>query len=173
VQVTPADVRGAVGAATLSQAVQVYTRIVIDTFAPSGGGTSDTILWLIDGSGSFLAEDENGNPDQQTHDGYSRIGVEQLPGGLPAGTYYVRVTNPTATGSMYYGIRVANYDPGDSFPILGNTSENDGESDDFVDAATGVPTNPLEIEGFGDDYALSRALFPVAIDVDWMFFEVP
>jgi hypothetical protein len=167
-QVTPVDARGAVGASALSNPVHVYTRIVIDTFYPAGGGLSDTYLVLIDAAGTVLAQNDNGNPLQSVHDGYSRI---DMAAGLPAGTYYVRITNDTGTGSPYYGIRVANYDPDSSFPILPLVSENDGGADDVVNAA-GVPTNAMAI-AFGDAGARSRAIFPIVTDVDWMVFQVP
>jgi hypothetical protein len=148
--------------------VHVYTRIVIDTFYPAGGGLSDTYLVLIDAAGTVLAQNDNGNLLQSIHDGYSRI---DMAAGLPAATYYVRITNDTGTGSPYYGIRVANYDPDSSFPILPLVSENDGGADDVVNAA-GVPTNAMAI-AFGDAGARSRAIFPIVTDVDWMVFQVP
>jgi hypothetical protein len=139
--------------------------LVIDTFYPNGGGLSDTQLLLIDAVGTVLAEDDDGNPLQGIHDGYSRI---ELPGGLPAGVYCVRVINDSGTGSPYYAIRVLDFDPGTSFPTLSTTNEKDGGSDDAVDAL-GVPINPVPIQ-LGDAGALSRAVFPVVTDVDWVEF---
>jgi hypothetical protein len=146
--------------------VPAVTYLVIDTFYPDGGGLSDTYVRLLDGSGALLAEDDDGNPLQSTHDGYSRI---EVPGGLPAGTYYVRITNDSGTGSPYYGIRILDYDdPEATFPTLATVNENDGGSDDAMDA-NGLPIAPVEIL-LGDDEAQSRAVFPVVTDVDWFSF---
>ena len=145
-----------------------YDHLVIDTFAPGGGGSSDTFLILIDHTGNELATDSNGNPDQVNHLGYSRI---DYLAGLSAGTYYIRVNNPTDTDQIYYGIRVVDYDPGASFPVLGDVPEDDGGSDDPVDG-NGVPLNPVLIT-LGEAGAQSRAIFPRATDIDWFKLVLP
>ena len=142
----------------------VYDRLVIDTFAPPGGLVSDTYLMLYDGSGSLLAENDNGNPDQTTHDGYSRIDYSA---GLPAGTYFVRVNNDSGTGSPYYAIRALDYYPGSTFPKVA-TDNDTGDSDGVV--VGGIPTDPVPLS-LGE--IKSRAIDPVGTDVDWFELILP
>jgi hypothetical protein len=168
VLLTFASLTGFLVAGCCQDPVTIYDRLVIDTFYPDGGDLSDTYLILIDASGNVLAQDDNGNPDQTTHDGYSRI---DYTAGLPAGTYYVRVNNDTGTGSPYYGIRAVDYDPGLSFPVLGTVNENDGLSDDSV-GGNGVPTNPVPLS-LGEAGAQSRAILPILLDKDWFELVLP
>ena len=160
-------------------AAPAYPRLVIDTFAPKGGGTSNTFLTLIDHAGNVLATDDDGNPDQVNHNGYSRIDYQE---GLAAGTYYIEVkvvpwpaghpSEFTRDGSSpFYGIRVVDHDPGEKFPELDEERENDGGSDDAV-GPDGVPLNPVPID-LGEAGARSRAISPIETDVDWFVLVLP
>jgi hypothetical protein len=137
--------------------------LVIDTFNPSGGGSSDIFLTLIDDVPNVLATDDDGNPDQVTHDGYARI-TYSTP--LPAGTYYVKVHKDTTTGGAFYGIRILEYDPGSSFPTPG-ADPDASDSDDLTSG--GIPTNPVPIN---IDEVKSRAINPDT-DEDWFIFILP
>jgi hypothetical protein len=177
VEVTPFDDPGATGMVVLSDPVQVNTRIVIDTF-PAGYNQNDTYLTLIDAGGTVLAQDDNGFPEQGTYVGFSRIDVS---GGLAGGTYYIKVHKPTELGNPNYGIRVLDYDPGEDFPVVVATDEDETSwppppRDDPVDV-NGVPTNPWPI-ALGDANAQSRAIFAAPApeelnDIDWFELVIP
>jgi hypothetical protein len=152
--------------------------IVIDTF-PAGYNQNDTYLTLTDASGTVLAQDDNGFPDQTTYVGFSRIIVS---GGLASGTYYIKVHKPTVAGNPNYAIRVLEYDPGSSFPVVAPADEDETSwppppRDDPVDV-NGVPTNPWTI-AIGD--VISRSIYdedsdpPNAelYDVDWFKLVIP
>jgi hypothetical protein len=150
--------------------------IVIETFV-NPYSWNDTYLRLFDFAGNLIAEDDNGNPDQANHKGCSRINIA---GGLESGTYYIRVHkvyNPIdGDGNPNYGIRVVDYDPGDSIPTTSTTTdetEPPGPEDDAIDGTgvdDGLPTNPVSIS-IGDE--LSRAISPEDTDVDWFVLVIP
>jgi hypothetical protein len=142
--------------------------VVIDTFTAPAYNASDTYLLLNDSGGSLIDEDDNGNPDQTNHQGCSRIVIT---GGLPSGTYYIRVNNPTGTGNANYGIRVLDYDPGVSFPVITPANDNDGGVDD--NDVGGVPTAPVSIN-LGQ--VISSSIYPLTPlpgDVDWYKLVLP
>jgi len=142
-----------------------YQLIVIDTFHTGGGGYNDTFLTLVDALGTTLATDDNGNPDQADHLGFSRI---TYTGGLASGTYYIKLNNPTGNGDGYYVIRVLTTDPGSTFPTVAKVDETT-DTDDAVDG-NGIPLNPVSIT-LGQ--VISRRLDPVATDVDWFKLVLP
>jgi hypothetical protein len=133
--------------------------IVIDTFHPGLGGYNDTFLTLVDATGTVLATDDNGNPLQGSHLGFSRITYTT---GLGPGTYFIKLNNPNGVGDGYYVIRVLTADPGTSFPVVAAVDEQT-DGDDAVDT-NGIPQNPVVIT-LGQ--VISRRLYPVASDVDW------
>ena len=139
--------------------------IVIDTFTAPAFNANDTYLTLNDSGGSLITEDDNGNPDQTNHQDCARIVGT---GGLPSGTYYIKVNNPTGTGNPNYGIRVLDYDPGVSFPSITAANNNDGGVDDGD--VGGVPTAPVSIS-LGQ--VISSSVFPIATDVDWYELVLP
>ena len=175
--------------------VEASTSIlVIETFVP-WFTENDTYLTLFtverdtDGNvigSKILAEDDNGNPDQENHKGCSRIAIA---GGLSTGTYYVKVHKPTSLGNPNYGIRILDYDPGTSFPsgTVGDPDYKDpaNEIEDLATADTvdqsvssaWVPVNPrtIALSTASDDW-ISRSIYLVGDptgDVDCFEFTVP
>ena len=141
-----------------------YDLLVIDTFHSGGGGTSDILLILYDAQGNEL-ETGTASPNIN-HTGYSRIDYQD---GLNAGTYYIRVENPSGSGQIFYGIWVVDYDPGSDFPDLGEEFES-VDNDDY--APGNIPDNPVPIQ-LGEANAQSRAINPIATDVDWFKLVLP
>ena len=139
--------------------------LVIETFDPASFSENDTYLTLTDASGNVIAEDDNGNPDQINHKGCSRITIQ---GGLPSGTYYISVRNPSGRPNPNYGIRVLDFDPGVDYPTLAPANED--ESLVFLDNdVSGNKTTPVRIE---TGQILNRSTFPNS-DVDWFELVIP
>jgi len=167
----------------------LYPRIVIDTHSPNRSFTTDTYIDLFDSEGDpdadnpwtgddtadTIAWDDNSNPDFKT---MARI---DYTGGLPPGTYYIRVRGALVTADDYYAIRVLSLNPGDTLPAY-DFSQDVAEKPDAYEAAPGddepksggVPSNPVDI-GLG--VVLSRSLdyddTTQEGDIDWFRLVLP
>ncbi len=158
---------------------QPETVLVIETFVPAFN-ENDTYLTLFsverDTSGnvissSIIADDDNGNPDQTNNKGCSRI---EIAGGLPSGTYYIKVHKPTAAGNPNYGIRVVDYDPGTTFPSIVPADEDETSvSIDSVDESVSTRWIPINPQPIVLDQEISRSIFPWDTDKDCFVFTIP
>jgi hypothetical protein len=167
----------------------VYPMIIIDTYNATGGPSSvptyislfgatgdptlDTTpnLWnddadpyTVDAPPLSIAENRGGNPNNPT---FSRI---DYTGGLPAGTYYLRVRAAVSSGNGPYAIRVLVVPDEDYTSWLFGSANNPDtpyESDDLPQSG-GVPSDPVPI-AIGE--RLNRYL--TAGDVDWFVLTLP
>jgi len=165
----------------------IYPRLIIDTYpATTGPGSVNTFITLFDSSGDptvdinptlwnnntspytvdaslATAEDNDGNI---AFSGYAQVDYS---GGLPAGTYYIRVRGAVSTGNGPYAIRVL-LEPDESYASWWFTSYNypDDYEDDDTPKSGGVPENPVRIEVGGK---INRYI--TANDVDWFVITLP
>ena len=164
----------------------VYERLVIDTYSPNGSNTANTFIDLFGeagdtdtqepwdqtgGSPAAIASADDGNPD------YPFMARIDHTGGLPSGTYYIRVRGNTALVDDFYAIRVLAPALGADLPdyqFPGLDSKPDFYEPDDEPRSGGVPSDPVSIL-LGNDNALSRSLDYDLVqgDIDWFILELP
>jgi len=174
---------------TFVEGPTLYDRIVIDTHSPNGSFTTDTYIDLFDSEGDPDADDPWTGDDTADAIAFNDDGNPEFPnmaridytGGLPPGTYYIRVRGAKEIVDEYYAIRVLSLNPGDTLPDY-DFSQPLAEKPDVYEAAPGddepksggVPSNPVSIEigatisrSIDYDYATQEG------DIDWFVLVLP
>jgi hypothetical protein len=177
--VTETDETNNVSAVDSAAAVLVYDDeataprsylVRLETYAPTGSGTTDTVLALYkaDASGtavSYVAADTSGGSDYSV--------LDFTAGGLGPGTYYAMVTSWSGRNGPYaFTVRTDNIALR-RFANLPSNTVDPGETDDLprvtsVMANTTAPSAPVAITV---GTALNR--YSAAGDWDWFMFTLP
>jgi hypothetical protein len=173
--ILPAGTETQLGNNSLGVAVAIiYDRVMIDTYRPNPlmSANADTFVSLYGPQGTAaapIAEADGGNLTYPV--GYARIDYS---GGLPPGTYYVRVQGGTPAADGPYAFRALvspnappnEYAAGDYFDVVADPDPY--EPDDAV--LNGLPTKPVAAS---IGAAINRFLTTGGSDVDWFVLTLP
>ena len=168
--------------------VDVYPRVVIETFDPNGSAFTSPFISLFGPSGDTTADPIGAGPNEWKDD-LSPFTVDSgvaivesgttgtwvsidYQGGLAPGVYYVRVRGAQSYQTGAYAIRFLSLNVGDPLPAYTtfgtqNATDSPYEPDDAV--ALGIPSSPVSVT-LGTE---RNRFLQVDADMDWFILTLP